>query len=50
MVGFTFGGGLDVALTRNVFLRAEYEYVQFAPIANLVVDVNTVRGGLGIKF
>ena len=50
LVGFTFGGGLDVALTRNVFLRAEYEYVQFAPIANLVVDVNTVRGGLGIKF
>jgi outer membrane immunogenic protein len=50
MVGFTFGGGLDVALTRNVFLRAEYEYVQFAPIANLVVDVNTVRGGVGVKF
>jgi outer membrane immunogenic protein len=50
MVGFAFGGGLDVALTRNVFLRAEYEYVQFAPIASLVVQVNTVRGGLGIKF
>jgi outer membrane immunogenic protein len=50
MVGFTVGGGLDVALTRNVFLRAEYEFVQFAPIANLVVSVNTVRGGLGIKF
>ena len=50
LVGFTFGGGLDVALTRNVFLRAEYEYVQFAPIANLVVNVNTVRGGLGVKF
>jgi outer membrane immunogenic protein len=50
MIGFTVGGGLDVALTRNVFLRAEYEYVQFAPIANLVLDVNTVRGGLGIKF
>ncbi len=50
MIGFTVGGGLDVALTRNVFLRAEYEYVQFAPIANLIVDVNTVRGGLGIKF
>ena len=50
MYGFTVGGGLDVALTRNVFLRAEYEYVQFAPVANLVVGVNTVRGGLGIKF
>jgi outer membrane immunogenic protein len=50
MYGFTVGAGLDVALTRNVFLRAEYEYVQFAPIANLIVDVNTVRGGLGVKF
>ena len=50
MYGFTFGGGLDVALTRNVFLRAEYEYVQFAPIANLILDVNTVRGGLAVKF
>jgi outer membrane immunogenic protein len=50
MYGFTVGAGLDVALTRNVFLRAEYEYVQFAPIANLVVDVNTVRGGLAFKF
>jgi opacity protein-like surface antigen len=50
MYGFTLGAGLDVALTRNVFLRAEYEYVQFAPVANLVVDVNTVRGGLAFKF
>jgi outer membrane immunogenic protein len=50
LIGFTVGGGLDVALTRNVFLRAEYEFVQFAPIANLVVSVNTVRGGLGVKF
>jgi outer membrane immunogenic protein len=50
MWGFTVGAGLDVALTRNVFLRAEYEFVQFAPISNLVVDVNTVRGGLAYKF
>jgi opacity protein-like surface antigen len=50
LLGFTVGGGLDVALTRNVFLRAEYEFVQFAPVANLVVSVNTVRGGLGVKF
>jgi outer membrane immunogenic protein len=28
--GFTFGVGIDVALSRSVFLRAEYEYVQFA--------------------
>jgi outer membrane immunogenic protein len=50
MYGFTVGAGLDVALTRNVFLRAEYEFVQFAPISNLQVNVNTVRGGLAFKF
>jgi len=50
MTGFTVGTGLDVALTRNVFLRAEYEFVQFAPISHLIVDVNSVRGGLAVKF
>ncbi len=50
MYGFTVGAGLDVALTRNVFLRGEYEFVQFAPISNLIVSVNTVRGGLAFKF
>jgi outer membrane immunogenic protein len=50
MLGFAVGAGLDVALTRNVFLRAEYEYVQFAPVASVVVSVNTVRSGLAVKF
>jgi outer membrane immunogenic protein len=50
LYGFTVGAGLDVALTRNVFLRAEYEFVQFTPIAKLQVDVNTARGGLAFKF
>jgi outer membrane immunogenic protein len=50
MYGFTVGLGLDVALTPNVFLRAEYEYVQFAPVANLIVDVNSLRAGAGFKF
>ena len=50
MYGFTVGAGLDVALTRNVFLRAEYEYVQFAPVQGLMVDINTVRLGAAFKF
>jgi outer membrane immunogenic protein len=50
LYGFTVGGGVDVALTRNVFLRAEYEYVQFAPVAGVVIDINTARAGAGIKF
>jgi opacity protein-like surface antigen len=50
MFGFNVGVGVDVALTPSVFLRAEYEYVQFAPVANLIVDVNSVRAGAGFKF
>jgi opacity protein-like surface antigen len=41
---------LDFALTRNFFVRAEYEYVYFSPVAGLRLDINTVRVGAGIKF
>jgi opacity protein-like surface antigen len=44
------GAGLDFALTRNFFVRAEYEYVYFSPVAGLRLDINTVRVGAGIKF
>jgi len=50
LYGFTVGAGLDVALTHNIFARAEYEYVQFQPIAGTDIDVNTVRVGAGIRF
>jgi len=50
LYGFTVGGGLDFAVTPNFFLRAEYEYVQFAPISSLIIDINTVRLGAGIRF
>jgi opacity protein-like surface antigen len=50
MYGLTIGAGLDVALTRNIFLRAEYEYLQFQPVASTIVQINTVRAGAGIKF
>ncbi len=50
LYGLTVGAGLEVALTHNIFLRAEYEYVQFQPVASTTVDINTVRAGAGIKF
>ena len=50
LVGFDIGLGLDVALTPNIFLRGEYEYVQFAPVSGILVDVNSVRAGAGFKF
>jgi len=50
LYGFTVGGGIDFALTSNVFVRAEYEYVQFAPISGVVAAISSARVGAGIKF
>lgn len=50
LYGFTVGAGLDVALTRHVFLRGEYEYVQFQPVAGTNLFINTVRAGAGVRF
>jgi opacity protein-like surface antigen len=50
MYGFAVGGGLDVALTSNIYVRGELEYVQFAPIDDIVVNIVTGRVAAGIKF
>jgi len=50
LYGFSVGGGLDWALTQNVFLRGELEYVQFAPISNISVYIVNARAGAGFKF
>ena len=38
LYGFSVGGGLDVALTQNIFVRGEFEYIQFAPVSDIVLD------------
>jgi outer membrane immunogenic protein len=48
--GFTTGLGVDVALLPNMFLRAEWEYVQFAPIHDIQLNINSARVALGLKF
>jgi len=50
LYGLSIGGGLDWALTQNIFLRGELEYVQFAPIANIVASIVSARVGAGFKF
>lgn len=50
LYGLSLGGGVDYAITRNFFLRGEFEYLQFAPIANIVASVTSGRLGLGLKF
>jgi outer membrane immunogenic protein len=50
LYGVTVGAGLDVALTPNLFLRGEYEYVQFQQVAGTTIELNTARFGAGFKF
>jgi outer membrane immunogenic protein len=50
LVGFDAGLGLDVLLTQNIFLRGEYEFVQFAPVSGVNISINSVRAGGGFKF
>ena len=35
---------------QNLFLRAEWEWVQFAPIKDMNVHTNTVRAAVAMKF
>lgn len=50
MYGFSVGGGLDFALTSNIFVRGEFEFVQFAPLAGILASISSARVGAGLKF
>ena len=48
--GVLAGLGLDVAIVPNMFLRAEWEYIAFAPVGGIRTNINTGRVGIGVKF
>ncbi len=48
--GYSGGLGLDWALTQNIFLRGEYEYIQFTNLGGLNFYLNNLRVGGGLKF
>ncbi len=50
LYGGTVGGGVDVALTQNIFLRGEFEYTVFAPISDVLISIISARVGAGLKF
>ena len=50
LYGLTFGGGVDVALIQNVFLRAEFEFDEFNPPPHFLMSVASGRVGAGLKF
>jgi len=50
LYGFTVGTGVDVAVTANIFLRAEFEWDQFHPPPGFLATVASGRVGAGFKF
>jgi outer membrane immunogenic protein len=48
--GVSMGFGTDIALTANLFVRAELEHIYFAPVDGVQVSVSTARVGAGLKF
>ncbi|WP_332696570.1 outer membrane protein [Bosea sp. (in: a-proteobacteria)] len=48
--GMAFGGGIDWALTDNLFVRAEYQHVAFGDVEGTSTSVNTGRVAAALKF
>jgi len=48
--GFAAGLGIELGLLPNLFLRAEYEFIQFPNINDMQVVVNSARVGVALKF
>ncbi|ACA17474.1 porin [Methylobacterium sp. 4-46] len=48
--GIAAGAGMEFAMTANILLRAEYQFVQFNDFDGHKANINTVRGGAALKF
>ena len=48
--GWSVGGGVDMLLMKNAFLRAEFEYISFTKAQGIEAQISTVRVGAGLKF
>jgi opacity protein-like surface antigen len=50
LFGWSVGGGVDVLVMPNVFLRAEFEYLALSPYWGLSPVIISARAGVGYKF
>jgi outer membrane immunogenic protein len=50
VVGWTAGLGVEYAVWNNLFVRAEWEYIQFVSVMDINVEMNSARVGIGYKF
>jgi opacity protein-like surface antigen len=48
--GYSLGGGVDVGITQNLFVRGEYEFVQFHKVGGIPIQISTFRVGAAAKF
>jgi len=48
--GYSLGLGVDFLVTRNIFVRGEYEYIWLNPVAGIELNINTARVGAGFRF
>ena len=48
--GWSVGGGIDMLLMKNAFLRAEFEYISFTKVYGIEAQISTARVGAGLKF
>lgn len=48
--GYSVGAGLDICVIANLFVRAEYEYVQFGDTQGLKPYMHNARIGAALKF
>jgi opacity protein-like surface antigen len=50
ILGATAGAGIEYAITPNVLLRGEYQFVNFETSNGQSTRINTIRGGAAVKF
>lgn len=50
LYGWSAGGGLDVMLMPNFFMRGEFEYIAFTKTQGIEVHLGAARIGAGVRF
>ncbi len=48
--GYAAGLGIDIAVLPNVFVRGEWEFIQFKTLQDVNIHLNTVRAAVGVRF
>jgi outer membrane immunogenic protein len=48
--GYVYGLGMDVAVTPNIFVRGEWEYIAFNKVGDIRSSLNSARVGVGLRF